>query len=146
VYSLGVCLLEIGLWDVLVRPEEDQFSNLLKNVVDVKREDQVPNEIKWLYPKEQEPENQDSDEEEADSGPRGPEVVKASLIRIARKELPPKMGTPFADLVVACLTCLDDNAGSIWRVRMNDERGMTPDIQQALVDVVVSKLRLTRLS
>ncbi|OBT69032.1 hypothetical protein VE03_01302 [Pseudogymnoascus sp. 23342-1-I1] len=79
IYSLGVCLLEIGLW---------------KSLVGTKKEPCVYGPLAQEAFKNGMP---------ADK----PEEVKKGLVEIAKKELPGAMGTPYARLVEGCLTCLD---------------------------------------
>lgn len=81
IYSLGVCLLEIGLWSSFV-----EYGN--------------PNS----YPTKSR--TYDFRAESSD-GSSPPELVKSRLLSLAIKELPEKMGTKYARVVESCLTCLD---------------------------------------
>lgn len=87
IYSLGVCLLEIGLWTSFVeyRPhhygDKTTYSLVKPNAYD-------------LY-------SVGLDE------PGQAEFTKSRLIGVATKELPRKMGTKYAEVVKSCLTCLD---------------------------------------
>ncbi|KAK0710163.1 hypothetical protein B0T26DRAFT_755270 [Lasiosphaeria miniovina] len=84
IYSLGVCLLEIGLWESLV---------------DYGASSGAP------FPG---PELSISDGNM--SGPellKNPELVKDGLARLARGPLRRTMGTMYAKVVETCLTCLD---------------------------------------
>jgi len=80
IYSLGVCLLEIGLWTSFVEYAPDQ-SLTRSQTYDFCAES--------------------SD----DLG--YPELVKSCFLTLAIKELPGKMGTKYATIVESCLTCLD---------------------------------------
>ncbi|EKJ68655.1 hypothetical protein FPSE_11166 [Fusarium pseudograminearum CS3096] len=80
IYSLGVCLLEIGLWESLVRyGESGQLvpSQLIK--------DYLPS-----------------------SGMGSIESLKQHLVMLARTRLPRRIGSKYAEIVETCLTCLDD--------------------------------------
>ena len=83
IYSLGVCLLEIGIWKSFVGfgvTEEATPTEWL------------PSDIKW-------------------GDYKNAMRAKESLVELAEKELPSKMGDKYTDVVVNCLTCLDeDNA------------------------------------
>jgi hypothetical protein len=80
IYSLGVCLLEIGLWSSFVEYTPNQ-STARPQTYDLCAEN--PNEFSH------------------------PEIVKSRLLSLATKELPGKMGTMYARIVESCLTCLD---------------------------------------
>ncbi|PVH92910.1 hypothetical protein DM02DRAFT_619642 [Periconia macrospinosa] len=80
IYSLGVCLLEIGLWSSFVE-----------------------------YTPNQSPTRSHTYELCAESSNEfgHPELVKSRLLSLATKELPRNMGTKYAKIVESCLTCLD---------------------------------------
>ncbi|VBB80270.1 Putative protein of unknown function [Podospora comata] len=79
IYSMGVCLLEIGLW---------RSFSVLK---DGSLEPSALGEAAGMNIKE----NYEA------------VVVKQNLVEIARRELPVHMGERYAQVVAACLTCLD---------------------------------------
>ena len=86
IYSLGVCLLEIGLWDSFVRPGADGCCSISPRL----------NISEHLTKKRQ---------NDRANG------IKGELIDMARKNLPNKMGTRYAEVVISCLSCLDrDNS------------------------------------
>jgi WD40 repeat protein len=80
IYSLGVCLLEVGLWTSFVQYTQDQ-SPTKSQTCSMWREN--------LH-------------ESAQS-----EEIKSRLVSLAIKDLPAKMGTKYARIVESCLTCLD---------------------------------------
>ncbi|KAL8733231.1 MAG: hypothetical protein Q9166_002248 [cf. Caloplaca sp. 2 TL-2023] len=83
IYSLGVCLLEIGLWRSFLSWEDDS-------------ESPIPNE-EYISKKNL-----------AIKDPRKRALeVKKGLIRLAEQRLPGSMGRIYASTVIACLTCLD---------------------------------------
>ena len=85
IYSLGVCLLEIGLWESFVDYRAGSGVPLLGSGLGV-----------------------------LDADMNGPELlkiregVKGRLLRLARGPLRRKMGTVFGKVVETCLTCLDE--------------------------------------
>lgn len=81
IYSLGVCLLEIGLWTSFIKYDADDHEPTKSHIYDLRLED-----------------CNDFDR---------PETVKSCLISLAEIVLPQKMGTRYARIVESCLTCLD---------------------------------------
>jgi serine/threonine protein kinase len=80
IYSLGVCLLEIGLWEPLVEyagwdaSSEPEYGRVCRDFVATNRP--------WV-------------------------LFKDYLVELAESELPRRMGDRYAEVVVTCLTCLD---------------------------------------
>jgi hypothetical protein len=108
IYSLGVCLLEIGLWHSLVI-----YDTLL--LVDCGSSITGPSELLKQHvtlPKEK------VKEYLLYSG-------KDQLIDMANRSLPYKMGTKYADVVVTCLSCLDEgNLGFGDPTELQDKDGI----------------------
>lgn len=104
IYSLGACLLEIGLWKSLIKytttesVRKSQGSDLLGSpttVDDVKMAQHL--------------------------GKQG----KERLVSLAREELPQYMGDRYSEVVVTCLTCLDeDNMGFGNDTESQDAQGI----------------------
>jgi hypothetical protein len=88
IYSLGVCLLEVGLWRTLV----------VYNKTNTKNAD-GPTPPPLLPPLSNTRENEVQKAIQ----------VKNSLVIIAQRELPNRMGDKYTDIVISCLTCLDDS-------------------------------------
>lgn len=82
IYSLGVCLVEIGLWTSFVLNESV-----------------APKEGPMLKPFKL------LDIKDLDVRAR---VTHDKIINLAREELPAAMGDIYADVVISCLTCLDE--------------------------------------
>lgn len=95
IYSLGVCLLEIGLWDPLVRT---RTANGMPQVADYFR---VIAKV----------ENEADPDAALAKTLKIPTRVKEILLELARKELPQRIGLGYTRLVVACLTGLDRPSG-----------------------------------
>ena len=101
IYSIGVCLLEIGLWESFVvydeknsKPRESDF--LLEALT------------RYCSSVDFESKMDDDDDEKGETRAGGdPEVIKGFLIELARGMLRQKMGTRFSEVVETCLTCLD---------------------------------------
>ena len=81
IYSLGVCLLEIGLWESFLSYEHDAPAP-------------VPAAALGLTPESPEF--------------KRPALMKDHLIALAR-ELAKRMGERYEEIVVNCLTCLDED-------------------------------------
>lgn len=83
IYSLGVCLLEIGLWESFVSYKDSSVA--------------IPSSGTTLDPER--------------GSILGPETrtlfFKENLLSLARGELRKRMGTKYSEVVVTCLTCLD---------------------------------------
>jgi hypothetical protein len=82
IYSLGVCLLEVGLWESFI-------------IYDHEGKNPSPSAALGLTLES--PES------------RNPFSIKHHLVSLARDILPRRMGTRYAEVVETCLTCLDEN-------------------------------------
>lgn len=91
VYSLGVCLLELGLWESFVSyPQGDEG-------------EPTPSEtMKQLFC------HFPPDNVEVEAVMFGVQT-KDNLVQLARATLPRRMGDKFTAVVVTCLSCLDDD-------------------------------------
>ncbi|KAL8932238.1 MAG: hypothetical protein Q9216_006917 [Gyalolechia sp. 2 TL-2023] len=83
IYSLGVCLLEIGLWKSFQRWDENS------DIPSVNEDLLVKNDFAIKAPRKRAFE------------------VKKQLIRLAEQRLPGTMGRIYTSTVISCLTCLD---------------------------------------
>ncbi|KAI0177505.1 hypothetical protein BJ166DRAFT_24772 [Pestalotiopsis sp. NC0098] len=113
VYSLGVCLLEIGLWAPLVRYDTKEgvapcpqpgavFDDYMKENASAPSPSRVNSNLLL-------------------SG----EPLKKYLVSLAKTELPSLAGDKYAEIVVTCLTCLDqENNGFGDESEMVDEDGI----------------------
>lgn len=98
IYGLGVCLLEIGLWDSFLEYDADG---------------EHPNPASALR----------IDAEVFQEQPLG--AMKDHLVCLAETRLPFSMGTVYKDVVVNCLTCLDEsNVDFGDRTEFEDEDGV----------------------
>ncbi|GAB1315517.1 Protein kinase domain-containing protein [Madurella fahalii] len=117
IYSLGVCLLEIGLWESFVDYRAGAAPPLLgPGLIGVSDGDM--------------------------SGPellKDPEQVKGRLLRLARGPLRRKMGTLYGRVVETCLTCLEkDNVDFGDEREFQDEDGVAVGVRY--IEKVVVKL------
>lgn len=94
IYSLGVCLLEIGLWEPLVVKTGDTASlcQQYRDVAVTKGHVQP-------------------DQHDNTKALTRPYVLQKILVDLAKAEIPQRMGTTFCNVIVACLTCLEDGFG-----------------------------------
>jgi hypothetical protein len=98
IYSLGVCLLEIGLWESFLFYGNDITAPLPAAALGVPLD-----------------------------GPelRQPELMKEHLIALAKRDLPKRMGERYKNTTVNCLTCLDqDNTDFGDQSEFEDQDGV----------------------
>ncbi|KAM0561557.1 hypothetical protein ACHAPJ_003441 [Fusarium lateritium] len=101
IYSLGVCLLEIGLWQSFISYDVQVQNASLSPVIGI---------------------SSDASQEEAASFLLT--SAKTNLVRLARHELRQSMGTQYSEIVETCLTCLGpDNTFGDQR-EFEDEYGI----------------------
>jgi hypothetical protein len=81
VYSLGVCLLELGLWSSFVEYPV-KGASITSNLIKVQED---PNPRKFAF------------------------AQKRLLAAFAVEHLPRRMGKRYTDVVLACLKCLDES-------------------------------------
>jgi serine/threonine protein kinase len=96
IYSLGVCLLEIGIWGSFLA-----YDGELATATELLALDLPGFELQTAV------------------------TVKNALVTIAEKQMPSSMGNAYMDIVVNCLTCLDEsNADFGHRSEFEDEDGV----------------------
>jgi serine/threonine protein kinase len=101
IYSLGVCLLEIGLWEPLVTYKDENMP--------LSRNGTSPPALRASFL-----------EKGKDSY-----IFKDQLLSLARGELRRRMGTQYSEVVVTCLTCLDPENGDFGdEAEFQDEEGI----------------------
>jgi hypothetical protein len=109
IYSLGVCLLEIGLWEPLTitKSDTDALFVDLNDTYDVTEQTmsetyrQMAIDHRFVTPEE-------SDSIDALTKPS---TVMEILIALAEKSLPQRVGTEYSNIVIACLSCLNGGFG-----------------------------------
>ncbi|KAK5988211.1 hypothetical protein PT974_12351 [Cladobotryum mycophilum] len=110
VYSLGVCLLELGLWESLVRYQEDGGS-------DAEDDNKLPLDSLGLSLQDFEFQGREAAEPSS--------KIKDHLVELARSRLPSRMGDKYTSIVVTCLTCLDEGNEDFGdEEEMRDEDGI----------------------
>jgi hypothetical protein len=112
IYSLGVCLLEVGLWDTLVQYDgmgPQGSPSLLPTFVEGVEE--------WT-----------------------PQNLKDHLVSLAREALPRRMGNIYAQVVETCLTCLDDDENSDFgdETEFHDDDGVLVGVRY--IEKILSRL------
>ncbi|KAK6197756.1 hypothetical protein LQW54_010594 [Pestalotiopsis sp. IQ-011] len=126
IYSLGVCLLEVGLWAPLVRYERRNGAEPQPGAV---FDDYVKENASAIPPSR-----------DISNMLLSGEPLKSYLVGLAKTELPSLAGDKYAEIVVTCLTCLDqENNG------FGDESEMV-DEDEILVGVRFIEAILLRLN
>jgi serine/threonine protein kinase len=103
IYSLGVCLLEIGLWNSFVCLDGDSL--------------QPGPELESIT--------------EALLTKKSAVLIKQTLVLMASNRLPGLMGQRYADLALACLTCLDPGDTNLFgkETDLEDDDGIVVGVQ-----------------
>ncbi|KAF7192780.1 hypothetical protein HII31_05879 [Pseudocercospora fuligena] len=115
IYSLGVCLLEIGLWNSFVRYPEARGGNTAYPNTEL-----IGLSVSALQKKT-------------------PKAIKQLLVDLARRELPGRMGEIYEEVVVNCLTCLDpDNMDFGDAIEADDADGTGIGVRY--IEKILSKL------
>jgi hypothetical protein len=94
VYSLGVCLLELGLWESFVMYTGDD-----DGVAGLQAQNSIPSLALGLSLNDFNFTKSDSTQAAAS--------IKHHLIQLAESKLPQRMGDKYTSVVKTCLTCLD---------------------------------------
>ena len=106
IYSLGVCLLEVGLWQ-----------SILNFSTDNEEQAAMASVTETLLPS-------DSLSKE------GLLAAKDHLVNLARIKLPPVVGNKYAEVVATCLTCLDEDNGDFGdEEELLDEDGVVVGVR-----------------
>jgi hypothetical protein len=111
IYSLGVCLLEIGLWSSSVGQNHPPSPSV------------------------------DISEELTSSNPtQAATRIKQKLIDKAKVDLPSRMGKKYTEVVVSCLTCLDSGTTNMFENEddLYDEDGILVGV--AFFEKILMKL------
>ena len=87
IYSLGVCLLEIGLWESFVEASDPAKPG---TILKISEQLAMRNSLKAAV------------------------EIKKILVEMAKTLLPRLVGLQFTDVVLSCLTCLDSEATNMF--------------------------------
>ena len=100
IYSLGVCLLELGLWSSFLTPDSEPLPGA---VLDIKAQLEMSNITKAAW------------------------EIRDKLLNLAGRRLPQMMGRLYTSLVISCLTCLDSGESNIFGLEQDlwDEDGVS---------------------
>lgn len=109
IYSLGVCLLEIGLWRSFVH-----YPGLNPNAAPVTP---LTSEI------------QTSDNDFKAAHLTAKLQIKEQLVQLAEKDLPSRVGDVYTEVVLACLRCLDPGNGMFGETDQEDKDGVIVGIR-----------------
>lgn len=113
IYSLGVCLLEIGLWNSLVVPSDPPVPGRMLHIDEQLR---MRNPVKAAW------------------------EIKKILIHIAQTFLPNLMGLLYTEVVLSCLTCLDSGTTNMFvnEEDLYDEDGILVGV--IFIEQILSRL------
>lgn len=131
IYSLGVCLLEIGLWQsLIVRQALDQQAKMTNSALDLSIEfRQAANEVEPIL----------ADKDDALRLLTKPVLVREALLHLVANRLPSSMGDGYAKVVKDCLTCLDhtEQREEFKGDRVGAEIAFNRMVLQPLFDIVI---------
>lgn len=103
IYSLGVCLLELGLFESFVIYDDQDTPASAPTILNLNSHDSQTGQ---------------------------PTMTKECLVELARKRLPSRMGTRYSDVTITCLTCLDsENQDFGDRLEFEDEDGILVSVR-----------------
>ena len=111
IYSLGVCLLEIGLWEPLItRSSVTVLPSTLYQQIAVQLGILSQNDIQNITTLTAQSDVETNVVAQAIKALTRPVVMQRTLVALAVRHLPSHMGTNFAQIVVACLQCLESKS------------------------------------
>ncbi|KAI0392356.1 hypothetical protein F5Y17DRAFT_477712 [Xylariaceae sp. FL0594] len=113
IYSFGVCLLEIGLWEPLVKYADGPGGDAKPEHGRVCREF-VRTGKNWVY-------------------------FKDYLVGLAENELPRRMGDRYAEVVRTCLTCLDGDGDFGDQAEVADDNGIRVGVR--FIETIFGRLK-----
>lgn len=111
IYSLGVCLLEIGLWSSFVCPNGESME--LGPELDIAAAKALKDPVRAAFD------------------------IKRTLVSTANDRLPSRMGAKYTNLVVSCLSCLDLDETNFFGTDLEDEDGIVVGVQY--IEKVIQK-------
>ncbi|KAI0539442.1 hypothetical protein GGR58DRAFT_464309 [Xylaria digitata] len=118
IYSLGVCLLEIGLWRTFVwYPAHNDNAT------------PVPGMALGFNC---------SDKEFETMQPTSQQRIKEQLVALTKKELPPRIGDAYTNIVLSCMRCLDPDNKTFGAEGVTDEDGITIGVK--FVEHILSRI------
>ncbi|KAL4961579.1 uncharacterized protein BDV14DRAFT_203613 [Aspergillus stella-maris] len=106
VYSLGVCLLEVAMWESFVQSSDQLLNKDQSHYKD--SENETDSDLPWpglgievaLHEKD---------------ARRAAFIVKDRLVEMTKEVLPALVGDRYTGVVIACLCCLDDGDDNTFR-------------------------------
>ncbi|KAI5843054.1 hypothetical protein DFP73DRAFT_553161 [Morchella snyderi] len=125
VYSLGVCLLEIALWESFVVWTEDNQPRMTEISDYLLRPSEDGKQVRSYE-------------------------IKARMVKMAEERVPRILGSKYTDVVISCLTCLDtmnDDADAMTLVGDEDDleivnplREETSSVSTSYIEKILGKL------
>ncbi|KAI8622928.1 hypothetical protein F5Y19DRAFT_460523 [Xylariaceae sp. FL1651] len=118
IYSLGVCLLEIGLWRSFIwYPQYDSDATPVPGLA-----------LELSF----------SDKDFENVQLTGRQQTQEHFMALAKKELPRRVGDAYTDIVLDCLACLEPGNRAFGVEGMMDEDGITIGVK--FVELVLSRI------
>jgi serine/threonine protein kinase len=107
IYSLGVCLLEIGLWSSFVSWSSAESSPRPGPELDIGKDLAMEDKIRTAF------------------------NIKRHFLAIAEEKLPSRMGFSFTDIAISCLNCLDVEETNLFGKEddLQDQDGIVVGVQ-----------------
>lgn len=122
IYSLGVCLLEIGVWTSFIVPSKGTDVAIPSVLLNIDQElSKTRDKVKAAFD------------------------LKRQLIDLAKEALPSQMGQNYTHIVISCLTCLDAGESNVFGSEsdLQDEDGIIVGVHY-IEKVRVKFLTVTR--
>lgn len=120
IYSVGVVLLEIGLWTSFVKYDASTSRDGQPPVATIGTAIDPVSLIKETHPRKR------------------AVLIKEILEGLAERELPNRMGQKYTDVVLSCLRCLDSGKGVI-RSEFMDQDGLV--VGERFVEGILGKVQ-----
>ena len=119
IYSLGVCLLEIGIWTSFIVAGKEGDIATPSALLNIGHElSKTRDKVKAAFD------------------------VKRQLVDLAKERLPSQMGHNYTHIVISCLTCLDPGESNVFGKEsdLQDEDGIIVGVHY------IEKVRMTLLT
>ena len=122
IYSLGVCLLEIGIWTSFIHPDAElQSPPLLGNIIAIESQLSMKDQALAAF------------------------EIKRALVSLAQLKLPSEMGLNYTEIVISCLTCLDRGESNLFgnEADLQDDDGIVVAVQY--IEKVLLRLEIINI-
>lgn len=151
IYSLGVLLLELGLWESFITYSNLATSSSSLTTPDSSSENGTRKQAELDPTIPVLPSFVTKHASEKDFSKRAT-AIKAHLVSLASQKLPAKMGQKYADVVLSCLQCLDSppnfartEEGEEGNDSTGWESGDVYDVDGTVIDVEYTERILSKM-